>query len=532
MKQLQWDKLDAGTVANTVWALASEDASEFSKNLKLRGVFDQLEDDFRAKQTVTMTVKKEKKTLTSVLSNQDRQRIEIWLRKGSATEEINVRITSIMFMIIRCDSNMPEDFLGELENILPTADQEGQLNSYRQTPLTELAHLEPADRFLVESLKVYRVRDRVSGLRYRAKFEEGIVKLEETAVQIHKAAKSLLNAPRFLDLLKLILDLGNFMNAAGRKGGAFGFKVTSINKLVDSKSSKSNDRTLLHFAAKVVSQEMPEVEGFIDELETAAEASRADLGNVRLNLGELRTSQKTLEAILSAHFANVDEELDPNDGFPGRMFPFSKKARERLAALSDQVTMAAAAYSDALKFYGEDAKDIATTQDFFAVFRTFVTSWKKARKDNDSAAAFALKAAQVAARREEAAAAAAAASNGHETLVDEAIRQLNLFEPNRGSRRDRAKHAAAALAAASATSQAASIRDVSIAAQTMWEELNPTGSPSPTLPAAAVVPRRRREGRRGVSESNGLASVEEDPDPLSSSVLAIDEAGEEEEGDI
>lgn len=64
------------------------------------------------------------------------------------------------------------------------------------------------------------------------------------------------------------------MNAAGRKGGAFGFKVTSINKLVDSKSSKSNDRTLLHFTARVVTQELPEFEAFIDELELAAAASR------------------------------------------------------------------------------------------------------------------------------------------------------------------------------------------------------------------------------------------------------------------
>lgn len=64
------------------------------------------------------------------------------------------------------------------------------------------------------------------------------------------------------------------MNAGGHKGGAHGFKITSINKLVDSKSSKGGDRTLLHFTAGVVTERMPELEGFTDELELAAAASR------------------------------------------------------------------------------------------------------------------------------------------------------------------------------------------------------------------------------------------------------------------
>jgi Formin Homology 2 Domain len=43
---------------------------------------------------------------------------------------------------------------------------------------------------------------------------------KDTAVQFHR-------------LLQLILLFGNYMNSAGAKGGAFGFRIASINKVSD-----------------------------------------------------------------------------------------------------------------------------------------------------------------------------------------------------------------------------------------------------------------------------------------------------------
>lgn len=115
---------------------------------------------------------------------------------------------------------------------------------------------------------------------------------------MYDGAKSLLNAPHFSELLKvrvsrwsdithsqlmrivllqLILMLGNFLNATGHKGGAFGFKLTSINKLVDTKSSASSDRTLLHFLAKTVTRSIPETESFLEELSAPADAHKGTL---------------------------------------------------------------------------------------------------------------------------------------------------------------------------------------------------------------------------------------------------------------
>ena len=71
---------------------------------------------------------------------------------------------------------------------------------------------------------------------------------------------------------QLILLIGNYMNGTGVKGGAFGFRVSSINKLVDTKSL--HNTTLLHFLERTVSKHFPDMEHFLDELAAPAEAYR------------------------------------------------------------------------------------------------------------------------------------------------------------------------------------------------------------------------------------------------------------------
>lgn len=86
------------------------------------------------------------------------------------------------------------------------------------------------------------------------------------------------------------------MNGEGVKGGAFGFRVSSINKasttqrntlppntqrylkLVDTKSV--NNTTLLHFLERTVAKHFPEMEAFLDDLEKPAEAHRGAVANL------------------------------------------------------------------------------------------------------------------------------------------------------------------------------------------------------------------------------------------------------------
>lgn len=75
MKTFQWDKVSANATASTVWDGAVAVEPEIEAKLRAQGIFDEMADDFRAKQTVHMVTKKDKQVLASVLSVQQRQRI-------------------------------------------------------------------------------------------------------------------------------------------------------------------------------------------------------------------------------------------------------------------------------------------------------------------------------------------------------------------------------------------------------------------------------------------------------------------------
>ena len=92
-------------------------------------------------------------------------------------------------------------------------------------------------------------------------------------------------------------------------------------------------------------------------------------------LADLRTQQDALKELLESSFLDATD-LDPDDGFTRKMVPFCKEAEERLSSLKDLVVVANNTYVEALKFYGEDKKTIAGTDEFFRIFKTFVDSYK------------------------------------------------------------------------------------------------------------------------------------------------------------
>ena len=102
---------------------------------------------------------------------------------------------------------------------------------YKDAGPEVLITLHPADRLMVQLIKIDRMEPRIEGMLYKSIFEEVYSILSESTDAVHEASENLMDAPKFIELLKLILLIGNYMNASGIKGGAFGFKITSLNKV-------------------------------------------------------------------------------------------------------------------------------------------------------------------------------------------------------------------------------------------------------------------------------------------------------------
>lgn len=376
MKQLQWDKVPQTAVAKTLWQADTPDKEkEWLNKLKDEGILRQMEEDFHAKQTVINLMARQKKAeLKSVLDPTTKKHVEIIIKLHNdlSPEQIAAKIRNFDPKFCQLA------FLKEMKPFLPSPEQIGKLNVYRNASEDELSELHSSDRLMVQLIKIDRLGQRWDCMLYKANFEEQVTLLEEGARKLYEASESLLGAENFKEVMRLILLIGNYMNNTGHKGGAFGFKVSSINKLVDTKSV--NNTTLLHFLERTIHKEFPAMETFLDELAKPAEAYRVNLQELRKGLGELRTGLKTIRNELEQYF-NTVEAKEADNAYGKRMWRFHAEATERLAELGDDVTLADTKFSDVLKHYGEDEKNMQSS-DFFGIYKTFVTSYKRCQNDN------------------------------------------------------------------------------------------------------------------------------------------------------
>lgn len=391
LKQLQWEKIAKDSIQNTVWAHNFIDEAKLTEMLKQDGVFNEIEKDFKAKQVKALGGMKKKEALKSVLDPRVRQRIEMILLKPGAEPDMGARVASVIDKIRRFDEDFcTQTFLTELSGVVPDPTQVGLLNRHQTASEEDLALLHAADRFLVELIKFDNLSLRIEGMLCRSRFDEAFGILDQNATKFNVATGALQEAQHFSGLLNLVLMLGNFLNGNNFQGGAFGFRVSSINRLVDTKATpdeegaiaQSGDFTLLHFVEKTVSQSFPELAGFLDELAEPANACRIDLQALVKDFTELKSE---IEKTRTALYNKFDlDNISTNDGYRQRMPKFVREAVNKLAVLKDKITLAKTSYTEVLTFFGEevDERKQMNSMSFFGIFKTFVTSYRKARDEN------------------------------------------------------------------------------------------------------------------------------------------------------
>lgn len=94
------------------------------------------------------------------------------------------------------------------------------------------------------------------------------------------ASKCAREAKHFHKVLEVILAYGNYMNS-GKRGGVFGFKLSSLDSLAILKAPSDRSLTLLHVIVESIEQKFPELLAFPAELKFIDKAA----GGWRINFG-------------------------------------------------------------------------------------------------------------------------------------------------------------------------------------------------------------------------------------------------------
>ncbi|KAL4691405.1 hypothetical protein H8957_003441 [Semnopithecus entellus] len=288
--------------------------------------------------------------------------LAITLRKaGRSAEEICRAIHTFDLQ------TLPVDFVECLMRFLPTEAEVKLLRQYERErqPLEELA---AEDRFMLLFSKVERLTQRMAGMAFLGNFQDNLQMLTPQLNAIIAASASVKSSQKLKQMLEIILALGNYMNSS-KRGAVYGFKLQSLDLLLDTKST-DRKMTLLHFIALTVKEKYPDLANFWHELHFVEKAAAVSLENVLLDVKELGRGMELIRRECSIHDNSVLRNfLSTNEGKLDKLQRDAKTAEE--------------AYSAVVRYFGESPKTTPPSV-FFPVFVRFIRSYKEAEQENEA----------------------------------------------------------------------------------------------------------------------------------------------------
>nr|XP_002739230.1 PREDICTED: disheveled-associated activator of morphogenesis 1-like [Saccoglossus kowalevskii] len=369
LKSFNWSKMPERDAVGTLW----QDLDE-SKAVKVIDL-DEFQKTFSAYQRTKveddeMTIIKPKAKELSVIDGRRAQNCIILLSKLKMTNDEIAK--ALMSMDQKED--IPKDMLEQLLKYVPTAEEVSLLEEHKH----EIDQMARADRFLFELSKITHYEQRLKALFYKKKFAERMAECKPKVEAVLHASKEVIKSKRLHKLLEVVLAVGNYMNR-GQRGNAVGFKVSSLNKIIDTKSSIDRSITLLHFIIETLQKKLPDVYKLEDEIPHVHQAAKVSLIELEKEITVLKVGLKG--CVTELEFQK--NRLNPrSDKFVPVMSDFVTVATLRCSELQDLVTSMKDKYAKTLKHYGEDTK--IPPDEFFGVFDVFLQSFSEAKVDNEN----------------------------------------------------------------------------------------------------------------------------------------------------
>lgn len=193
------------------------------------------------------------------------------------------------------------------------------------------------------------------------------------------ASKEVLNSKRLPQVLEVILEIGNFLNEGSARAGGFGFKLTTLNKLDDTRAS-DNKTSLLQYVVRFLEKNAPQLLKFYEDIPSVEAASRISLQSVS---SDVNSVQKDYD--ITSKFV---EKVKLTEKLPA-LTSFTIKVKGSLESIQENYASLDETYKKAVTYLGEDSK--LQPEEFFGILAQFVRSIQEAIKKNELAAQMAEK---------------------------------------------------------------------------------------------------------------------------------------------
>lgn len=393
LKALHWDKVD--TPETSHWAAHApsvEEREEKYAELSKKGILDEVEKLFMAKEIKKIGVGASKKDdKKQIISSDLRKAYEISFAKFS-----QLSVERVVQMIIHCDKDVLDnpvvmDFL-QKDDLCNISDNVAKLMAPYSKDWTgpeankENREQDPSELTRQDQIYLYTAfelhhywKSRMRALALTRSYEADYDEINEKIRLVVSVSESLRDSVSLMNVLGLILDIGNYMNDANKQ--ARGFKLSSLARLGMVKDDK-NESTLADLVERIVRNQYPEWEGFANDIQTVIAVQKINIEQLQADAKKYIDNIKNVQMSLDSGNLSDPKKFHPQDRVSQIVQRCMKDARRKAEQMALYLEEMIRTYDDILLFYGEDPKDDNARRDFFAKLAIFLQDWKKSRDRN------------------------------------------------------------------------------------------------------------------------------------------------------
>uniref|UniRef100_A0A8C9R826 Dishevelled associated activator of morphosis 2 n=1 Tax=Scleropages formosus TaxID=113540 RepID=A0A8C9R826_SCLFO len=370
LKSFNWSKLGENKINGTIWHdiddLRAFKILDLKEIEKMFSAYQRQQKETGSMDDLYMSTRKVKEL--SVIDGRRAQNCVILLSKLKMSNE------EIRRAILEMDEReeLAKDMLEQLLKFVPEKSDVDLLEEHKH----ELERMARADRFLFEMSRIDHYQQRLQALFFKKKFAERVMEAKPKVEAILSASREVTRSKRLTQTLEVVLAFGNFMNK-GQRGNAYGFKVSSLNKIVDTKSSIDRNITMLHYLIMIFEKNYPDILYIQQDLQSIPEAAKVNLVELEKEVYSIKSGLKALEAELHYQQSRV---RDHGDKFVPVVSDFITVASFSFSELEDLLNEAKDKFAKALRHFGEELGKMQPDE-FFGIFDTFLQSFSEARQD-------------------------------------------------------------------------------------------------------------------------------------------------------
>ncbi|KAJ3097088.1 Lysophospholipase 1, partial [Phlyctochytrium bullatum] len=361
LKSFNWTKIAPQKAKETIFA--SIDDAEVHKALK--DTYKDFEDLFAAREV--------KKDFQKSASTESVGPKEITFLDPKRSQNTNIMLKAIKLSaqdIKKAVNSFDLDVLrhhvlAELMKVVPADEELASLKQYEN----DVENLASAEKFLFAMSEISHYERKLKAMFFKSSYDEYMDDAETL----------------------VILALGNYMNS-GQRGGAYGFKLNSILKMADTKSTITNRKhTLLHYLTELVPKKFPDIVGFQEELSHVEDGAKVTIPAIRQVLMTIRENLKIVKELIDTLEKEDQIPASPSKAkgaatFLSTLRGFHQTAQSAYEELDTKFKAAEKEFEALVNIYGEDPKT-TTPEEFFGIFFRFVQSYNSAKSDNEQAVA-------------------------------------------------------------------------------------------------------------------------------------------------